>query len=282
MSLVGNNPILSNEKFKPAAEDRAGWAAAGYGAGAAGTDLSAPPATPGGRMTVGGTLTATAVLWILLLISGAYAWSQVQVFKTTVETTTGPQVIYSADIPGWFWAAGLGGFVLAMVISFKPKLARFLSPIYALSYGLLLGAISRTYELQFDGIVVQAVGATLGVLGVMLVLYATRIIKVTKRYAMIVIGAMLGIFAMYLVAIVASLFGADLAFYNQPTPLGIGISVVISLVAAASLALNFAFIEDATRSGMPKYMEWYGAFGITVTIVWLYLTLLRLLSLLRQ
>jgi len=279
---LSNNPILTEDKFKPAVTDQAGWAAAGYGAGASTGTRSAVDAPSGSTMTIGGTITATAVLWILLLASGAYAWSQVAVSSTTVETTTGPQVTYAADVPGWFWVAGIFGFVLAIVISFKPTMARFLSPVYALAYGLLLGAISKVYELQFDGIVLQAVGATMAVFGAMMFLYATRIIKVTKRYAMIVMGAMLGIFAMYLVAFVASFFGADLAFYNDPTPLGIGISVVIAIVAAMSLALDFAFIENASKSGFPKYMEWYGAFGITVTIVWLYLTLLRLLSLLRQ
>ena len=108
------------------------------------------------------------------------------------------------------------------------------------------------YNLQWDGIVLQAVGATLAVFGVMLFLYATRIIKVNKKYVMIVVSAMAGIFVLYFAAFIASLFGADIAFWNDPTPLGIGISVVIVIVAAANLAINFAFIEQASNAGSPE------------------------------
>ena len=132
---------------------------------------------------------------------------------------------------------------------FKPKLARITAPLYALGYGFAIGAISHMYNLQWDGIVLQAVGATLAVFGVMLFLYATRIIKVNKKYVMIVVSAMAGIFVLYFAAFIASLFGADIAFWNDPTPLGIGISVVIVIVAAANLAINFAFIEQASNAG---------------------------------
>jgi uncharacterized YccA/Bax inhibitor family protein len=142
--------------------------------------------------------------------------------------------------------------------------------------------LSHAFNLQWDGIVLQAVGATLGVFAVMLFLYATRIIKVTKRYVLVVIAATGGIFLLYMAALIASLFGADIAFWNDPTPLGIGISVVIVIVAALNLGIDFAFIEQASKAGAPKYMEWYGAFGLMVTLIWLYLEILRLLSLLRQ
>lgn len=283
MAFGMSNPVLNDKRFQPDDESQAGWAAPQRGGTATGVG-GAPPVVAPRTMTVGGTMAATAVLWILLLASGAWAFSQV----TTTENPAYDELLnpnvaeYLVDYPSWMPLLGFVGFGLALVIAFVPKMARFLSPLYALAYGVLLGWISALYEAQFSGIVLQAVGATLGVFGVMLFLYGTRIIKVTKRFAMIVIGATLGIAAFYLVAMLASFFGADLYFMNEPTPLGIAVSVGIAFVAALNLALDFAFIENASKQGMPKYMEWYGAFGITVTIVWLYLELLRLLALLRQ
>lgn len=272
---MSSNPVLSDGRFQPAPEDRAGWAAPT----GAGSPVDAPPGAPR-TMTVGGTIGATAVLWVLLLAAGAWAYSMVDV-TTFVSPVTGESVS-NVDYPGWLPLLGLPGLLLGFAIAFVPKLARWLSPIYALCYGVLLGWISGIYEAQFEGIVLQAVGATLAVFGVMLFLYGTRIIKVTKRFAMVVIGATFGIALMYLVAWVATLFGADLFFWDEPSPLGIAVSVGIAIVAALNLALDFAFIENASQQRFPKYMEWYGAFGITVTIVWLYITILRILSLLRQ
>lgn len=283
MAFGMSNPVLNDKRFQPDDESQAGWAAPQRG-GTATAAGGAPPVAAPRTMTVGGTMAATAVLWILLLASGAWAFSQVTTTPNPAyDEVLNPSVAeFLVDYPSWMPLLGFVGFGLALVIAFVPKMARFLSPLYALAYGVLLGWISALYEAQFSGIVLQAVGATLGVFGVMLFLYGTRIIKVTKRFAMIVIGATLGIAAFYLVAMLASFFGADLYFMNEPTPLGIAVSVGIAFVAALNLALDFAFIENASKQGMPKYMEWYGAFGITVTIVWLYLELLRLLALLRQ
>ena len=147
---------------------------------------------------------------------------------------------------------------------------------------MVLGAISAVYNASYNGIVVQAVLATFGVFAVMFFLYATRIVKVTPKFALMVIAATGGIFLMYMFTWIASIFGANITFWNDPTPLGIGISVVIVIVAALNLMLDFNFIEKASQAGAPKYMEWVGALGITITIVWLYLELLRLLSLLRR
>jgi uncharacterized YccA/Bax inhibitor family protein len=176
----------------------------------------------------------------------------------------------------------LVGFGFAMLGIFKPKLAKFGAPLYALCYGVVLGAISAVYNNSYDGIVVQAILATLGVFFVMLFLYATRIVKVTPRFALMVIAATGGIMVMYLVGFVAQLFGADIRFWNEPSPLGIGISIVIVIVAALNLALDFDFIEKAVAAKAPAYMEWTAALGVTVTIVWLYLEMLRLLSMLRR
>jgi uncharacterized YccA/Bax inhibitor family protein len=124
--------------------------------------------------------------------------------------------------------------------------------------------------------------ATLSVFAVMLFLYATRLIRVTKRFRMIVVGAMMGILVMYLVSFVAQLFGASIQFLNQPSPLGIGISVLIVAVASFNLMLNFDMIEAGVVAKAPRYMEWYGAFGLMIALVWLYLEILRLLSLLNR
>ncbi len=242
-------------------------------------------------MTIGGTLSATGVLFAVILASGAYGWSQVK--QTTVAATNeagqllvdanGDQVYNNTtSIPGWLFAAMLIGLGFGLVTAFKPKIARFTAPLYAVFYGAVLGAISAVYNQSYNGIVVQAIGATLGVFVVMFFLYATRIVKVTPKFVLMVVAATGGIFVMYFVTWIAQLFGADIAFWNEPSVLGIGISIVIVIVAALNLALDFNFIEQASKSGAPKYMEWYGAFGITVTIVWLYLEILRLLSLLRQ
>ena len=251
----------------------------------------APVAVQGRTMTMGGTLTATGVLFAIILAAGAFGWSQVHQTTSLVVDASGNAVLNAAGqqtfansttFPGWLMIAMFVGLGVGMVTAFKPKVARFTAPLYALFYGAVLGAVSAVYNQQWNGIVVQAIGATLGVFFVMFFLYATRIVKVTPKFALTVICATGGIFVMYFVTWIAQLFGANIQFWNQPSPLGIGISVVIVIVAALNLALDFAFIEQASKSGAPKYMEWYGAFGITVTIVWLYLEILRLLSMLRR
>jgi uncharacterized YccA/Bax inhibitor family protein len=251
----------------------------------------APVAVQGSTMTVGGTLTATGVLFALILAAGWYGWTQVvQTTQLIVDQNNNPvlnaagQQTYqnTTTFPSWLILALLVGVGVGMVTAFVPKIARFTAPVYAIAYGAVLGAISAVYNQRYNGIVVQAIGATLGVFFIMFVLYATRIVKVTPKFALTVICATGGIALMYFVTWIAQLFGADIQFWNQPTPLGIGISIVVVIVAALNLALDFNFIEKASQQGAPKYMEWYGAFGVTVTIVWLYLEILRLLSLLRQ
>lgn len=288
------NPVLTPKRFESEGASEAAWptsagaatqtdGAGGNLGGRFGAVDGSAPAT-GKTMTIGGTLTAVGVLFVLIIISGTWGWMQVdQTTQQVLNQQTGQvETVNTTSFPGWLLLFMLVGLGLGLVTAFVPKIARFTAPVYALAYGVVLGAISAVYNSQWDGIVVQAIMATLSVFFVMFFLYATRIIKVTKRYAAVVIGATLGIFVMYAVTWIASIFGADIAFWNNPTPLGIGISVVIVIVAALNLGLDFAFIEQASKSGAPKYMEWYGAFGVTVTIVWLYLEILRLLSLLRQ
>ncbi|HEY6531232.1 MAG TPA: Bax inhibitor-1/YccA family protein [Acidimicrobiales bacterium] len=293
------NPVLTPERFQAEADaDRAGWGAPAGAVGGAGTPTATAadrfgtaPIEHGKTMTVGGTLTATGVLLALILAAGAFGWTQVDQTSQWVDPVTGTVSPVAVDgwtlenttsIPGWLMIAMFVGLGLGLVTAFKPKLARFLAPLYALAYGTVLGAISAVYNNSWDGIVVQAVLCTVGVVLAMFFLYATRIIKVTPKYVAMVMAATFGILAMFVVGWIASIFGADIAFWDDPSPIGIGISLVIVVVAALNLAIDFDFIEKASKAGMPRYMEWYGAFGVTVTIVWIYVSILRLLSLLRQ
>ncbi|MBA3605512.1 MAG: Bax inhibitor-1/YccA family protein, partial [Acidimicrobiia bacterium] len=165
---------------------------------------------------------------------------------------------------------------------FKPAWAKFLGPIFALAQGFFVGAISRAYESLYNGIVVQAAGATIAVFAVMLVLYRTNIIKVTDRFRRVIVGATLGVMALYLVSIVLNLFGSGIGFIREPSALGIGFSVFVCVLAAMNLALDFDFIEKGSKMGLSKDYEWVAATGLIVTIVWLYLEILRLLAKLRE
>lgn len=287
-----SNPALNDKVFDKVRreEAQAGWAAPQGGAvgsmAPAGDIFTQPPMTDGpvspytsargGLMTMGGSVTATGVLFALLLVTGVVGWNAVDV----VRDADGVAIGYSA--PWWVWVGPLGGIAIALVLMFKPKLARFLAPVYALAQGLFLGAISAVFEAQFQGIVLQAVVATASVFFVMLFLYATRLIRVTAGFRRAVLAATLGVLVMYLGSWIASLFGAEPTWITSSSWLSIGISVLVIGVAAFNLMLDFDFIEKGSAAGMPKYMEWFAAFGLMVTIVWLYLEILKLLAKLRE
>jgi uncharacterized YccA/Bax inhibitor family protein len=226
-------------------------------------------------MTINGTLTAVAVLFVLLLVSASFGWG-----AASGPTVAGGQASY--QFPPLAMIGILVGFGAVIASSFKPMWAKFLGPVYAIGYGFAVGAISRGYETYQDGIVLQAIGATAAVFLVMLVLYRTRIIKVTDKFRRTVIFATLGIMVLYGVSFLMSLFGAEIAFINSPSLLGIGFSVLVCGIAAMNLALDFDRIERGANAGMPKAYEWVAALGLVVTIVWLYLELLRLLSKLQR
>lgn len=275
------NPILNDKKLE---EARAGWAAPQPPS--RGGDVWAPPSAPGttppvtdgpispwrgGVMTVKGAASATAVLFVLLLASAVAGWM--------AATTPDPDVV---EFPSLAMVGVVVGFVSVIALYFKPVWAKFLGPIYALAQGFFVGAISKVYDAAFNGIVVQAAGATLAVFAVMLVLYRTNIIKVTDRFRRIVIGATLGVMALYLVSFVIRLFGGEVSFLREPSALGIGFSVFVCILAAMNLALDFDFIEKGARMGLAKDYEWVAAVGLLVTVVWLYLEILRLLAKLRD
>ena len=265
------NPTLSEKRFKDIAkEDEAGWAAPAALARAEATGAPAGP-TRVAHMTANGAFAKTFALFLLVLAGGAVGWSQTELSSTN-----------QVQIPGWAWICLFGAFGLAMVCVFKPKASPYLAPLYAVVEGLFLGVISKAFEIKWDGIVFQAVLATVGVFFATLALYVFGVVKVTRRFQMVVIGATFGIFFLYIFGALLSLFGVDVVFWNQPTALGIIISVVICCVASLNLFLDYEFIRQASINGAPKYMEWYGAFGIMVTLVWIYLEMLRLLSLLRR
>ena len=176
----------------------------------------------------------------------------------------------------------IGGLLVALPTFFVPRIAPWTAPLYAALEGLFLGAASTVLELQYPGIAIQAVGLTFSVLLVMLFLYRTGIIKVTQRLRTGVIAAIFGVLVFYLVSMVVSLFGVNTDVLFNGDPIGIGVSLVIVGIAAFHLLLDFDFIESASAGGAPKYMEWLGALGLMITLVWLYMHLLRLLSQLRR
>ncbi|TDT15223.1 putative YccA/Bax inhibitor family protein [Ilumatobacter fluminis] len=237
------------------------------------TPLSGSPKV----MTVNGTISATAVLFVLLLVSATVGWMQTE----TVEVD-GQEFV--SGIPALAWVGMIVGVGLTFLLMFKPHLAKFVAPVYAIAEGFFIGAISKAYESWYDGIVVQAIGATVAVFMVMLVLYRTNIIKVTNRFRKIVVTATIGVMLFYGVTFIISLFaGADsISFLSSPSLLGIAFSVFVAGLAAMNLALDFDFIERGAQQGLDKNFEWYAAFGLLVTLIWLYLELLRLLAKLRE
>ncbi len=271
------NPILNEKAFNEAG--KAGYASGGWGppqgsgGPVTGTRMSDGPISDwdSRRMTVEGTVSATGVLFIVLLAAGVFGWSLVE----TQETSAGEVV---TAFPSWIIGAVLLGFGMVVLMRFKPQWAKYLGFGYAVVEGIVVGAISHSYEVYQNGIVIQAVGATIAVFAVMLFLYRTRIIKVTNRMRRIVVGATMGIMVFYGISLLINLFGGNVGFLNSTSPLSIGFSFLVAGLAAFNLALDFDFIDRGVKQGLPKQMEWVAAVGLMVTIVWLYLEILRLLS----
>jgi uncharacterized YccA/Bax inhibitor family protein len=273
------NPLLSDKAFKDAAA--AGWAApdSSMRSTQMGPITDGPttpwpaPTVSRDTMTVNGTVSATGVLMVLLLAAAAVGWQSTSSAESEVN-----------GFPMLALGGVLVGFGCAIAVHFKPMWAKVLGPIYALAQGFFVGVISHAYNDAYDGIVVQAVGATLAVFATMLVLYRTRIIKVTDRFRRIVVAATIGLMVFYLLSFVARLiFGADsVTFLQSGGMLGIAFSLFAAGLAAFNLALDFDFIERGSQQNLPKGMEWFAAFGLLVTIVWLYLELLRLLAKLQR
>ena len=217
------------------------------------------------RMSVGGTVFKTLVLFVLTCGFAAVGWDRA---GTVIKATSGPS-----------W---LLGYMLLIALSFlaiaNPRLAPIGGFVYALLMGLWVGAISKVYEEAYDGIVAQALLATMATVLVCLVLYMLGVVKVTRRFVLVVVAATLGIGVMYMTAWILSIFGVDLRFWTDPSSTGIVISVIICIVAALNLFIDFAVIDTGVANGAPKFMEWYSAWGLLATVVWLYLEVLYLLA----
>ncbi len=220
-------------------------------------------------MTVQGAVNKSFLLLVVMMVCALWPWSQ--------ASAGNMQAVAPLMLIGL-----IGGFVLALIISFKPTTAPVLALPYAALEGVVLGAISAIFEQRYPGIAIQAVGATFAVTLVMLTLYRTRVIRVTDRLRAVVMGATFGIMLLYAGAWLLSFFHVGVPFINGASPLGIGFSVVVVGIAAFNLLLDFDMIERGAAGGAPQYMEWYGAFGLMVTLVWMYVEMLRLLAKLQQ
>ncbi|HXN52211.1 MAG TPA: Bax inhibitor-1/YccA family protein [Candidatus Acidoferrum sp.] len=219
----------------------------------------------GEAMTLQGTVNKTGLLLLCVVATAAWAWGLAH--SETPE----------AAIP-WMIGGLFGGLVTAMVTIFKRSWAPITAPLYALFEGLALGGISALFERSYHGIAIQAVGLTFGVLFAMLVAYKTGIIRATERFKLGVIAATGGIAVFYLIAMVLNLFHINVGILYSGSAWGIAFSLFVVVIAALNLVLDFDMIETGVRMGAPKYMEWYGAFGLMVTLIWLYLEILRLLA----
>jgi uncharacterized YccA/Bax inhibitor family protein len=220
----------------------------------------------GEPMTLAGTVNKTAMLLAMILITAAYTWGR---FMETRD----PAAVY-----GLLMVGVIGGLIVALVTVFRPTAAPYTAPAYALLEGLALGGISAILEVRFPGIVVQAVGLTFGTLFCLLAAYRSGLIKATENFKLGVVAATGGIMLLYVVNFVMGFFGHSIGFIHESGTMGILFSAFVVVIAALNLVLDFDFIESGVEQGAPKYMEWYGAFGLTVTLVWLYLEILRLLA----
>jgi len=249
MSLFkSGNPTLSENKFRD-------------------TVISTPISTEN-TMTIGGTLNKFGFMLLMLMGSAFYSWKEASVPGSNAM----PMVAGGA----------IGGFIIAIILIFKREWSPFLAPLYALLEGLFIGAISAFFNQAYPGIVLQAVGLTFSVGFGMYFLYRFRIIRATEKFKSVLIAATVGIALFYLATMIVGWFGVNvnetMPFINGGGMFGIGFSLFVVAIAALNLILDFDMIEQGSAMGAPKYMEWYGAFGLMVTFVWLYMEILRLLS----
>jgi len=225
----------------------------------------------GESMTLQGTVNKTGILLGILVLTAVYTWN-------LFFQTGNPAAVMPIAIGG-----AIGGFVLALITIFKKAWSPFTAPIYAALEGLFLGGISAIFEYQYPGIVIQATGLTLGTLASLLVLYKLGIIKPTENFRLMIVSATMGIAVLYLISMIMNMFGSSgIGFIHSNGLFGIGFSLFVVAIAALNLVLDFDFIEQGSELGAPKYMEWFGAFSLMVTLIWLYLEMLRLLAKLRS
>lgn len=218
-------------------------------------------------MTLSGTINKTLLLFLLLLITGSLSW------RMTLSGSINPMLL--------IWGGAIGGLIIAIFTVMKPEKSPITAPIYALLEGLFVGSISAFYSNFYSGIIIQAVGLTLSILFVMLILYRTGVIKATPKFKKGIIIATGGVAVFYILNLIAGAFGGGVDFFKLGT-MGIVLSLVIIVIAAMNLVLDFDLIEKGINTGQPKYVEWFAGFGLMVTLIWLYLEILRLLALLSR
>jgi len=225
------------------------------------------------QMTVRGTMNKTMLILLFVLASAYFVWQRF--FEA--YSPENPLAAMST-IKLYLAIGGIGGFIVAMIASFSPRKAGFFTPIYAIFEGMFLGGISAMFEAQLPGLIIRAVAITFAVFLGMLLIYQQRIIKVTGKFRRGMIAAIFGIMMIYLVGWISSLFGANLSFLSGGGTFGIIFSLIVTGISAFSLLLDFDFIEQNAQMGAPKYMEWYSVFGLLVSLVWLYINILKLLA----
>jgi uncharacterized YccA/Bax inhibitor family protein len=221
-------------------------------------------------MTIEGTINRTGILLVCVLATAFFTWSQF--FASRNPAVVMPYILIGA----------LGGFIMAMVTIFKKEWSGVTAPIYGLLEGLFLGGISATLELRYPGIAIQAVALTFGTCFCLLLAYRSGLIRATEKFTLGIVAATGAIALIYLVSMVIGFFGIQIPYIFGNGPIGILFSVAVVVIAALNLILDFNFIEQGARQGAPKYMEWYAAFGLMVTLIWLYIEILRLLTKLRD
>jgi uncharacterized YccA/Bax inhibitor family protein len=243
--MKSSNPVFGQKTFDAIAEN------AGYGRG----------------MTISGTVNKAGLLMLLVAFSAAWTWQQAYANPYGVG--------------GYITLGAFGGFIAAMVTVFKKEWAGITAPVYAVLEGLFLGGISAMFEARFPGIAMESVALTFGTCFVLLLAYRSGLIRATERFTLGIVAATGGIALVYFVSMILGFFHVQIPGIFGGGPIGILFSLVVVVIAALNLILDFSFIEEGAHRGAPKYMEWYGAFGLMVTLIWLYLEMLRLLSKLR-
>ncbi len=226
-----------------------------------------------GVMTVNGTINKTGLMLLIVVFAATFTWRK---FFGAIDPAN-PGVLPSG-IMVWSMVGAIGGFITAIITTFSPRRAAMTAPIYAVFEGLFLGAISALFEAMYPGLVMRAVSLTFGVFVIMLLLFRSGTIRATDKFRTVIFAATGGIALVYFVSFIAGMFGAKLGFMYGNGMMGIGFSLVVVAIAALNLILDFDMIVRGANAQAPQYMEWYGAFGLMVTLIWLYLEILRLLS----
>ena len=252
-----SNPVLNNKAFQQAGS---------YGIGEV--------------MTIQGTVNKSFVLLLLLVVTASWIWGRV--FQPVPLLEGGQGLALNSSVYPLMMGGIFGGMIFAFITIFKQEWAGITAPIYALCEGLFIGGVSAIFERQYPGLVLQAVSLTFATLFCLLMAYKSGMIRATEKFKMGVVAATGAICVVYFINWIMSFFGGAISILSSSSGLGIGFSLIIVGIAALNLILDFDLIEQGASAGMPKYMEWYGAFGLMVTLVWLYLEILRLLAKLRD